>query len=87
MIPWQQYSGDDLDYQVDFTSPLAGDTIASAQVTGSDGITIDRVSNTDTAVLFWITGGQPGVSATVTCIAVTAGGRQLEAQPIIDILT
>ena len=64
-----------LDFVVDWTSWLAGDTLATATATIASGATITSQSNTTTAHTIWISGGTNGASYTVTCTITTAGGR------------
>lgn len=53
----------------------SGDSIASATVTVSDGITIDSQTNTSTAVTVWLSGGSEGTTYYLTCHIVTFMGR------------
>ena len=53
----------------------SGDSIASATVTVSDGITIDSQTNTSTAVTVWLSGGSEGTTYYLTCHIVTSMGR------------
>ena len=65
----------DLDYTVDWSLWLAGDTISTATVTVPTGLTLGTVSHTATAVTAWISGGTVGSSYTVEFEIVTTGGR------------
>lgn len=65
-----------LDYKWDWTAWLAGDTIASATVTGPDGITISDVSHDTTTVTAWVAGGTLKTRYGLVCHVVTAGGRE-----------
>ena len=65
----------DLDYGFDWAAWLAplGDTIASATVTASGGLTVSNVAYNATQVSCKVTGGTVGVEAVLTCVMVTAG--------------
>lgn len=67
-----------LDYAWDWTEWLAdsSDTISSATVTVSSGITKDTSSASSTAVVVWLSGGTAGQKYTATCHITTTGGRQ-----------
>jgi hypothetical protein len=64
-----------LDYSVDWTRWLNGDTIATSAWTVPAGLT--KVSDTSTtkAATVWLSGGTIGQSYTVTNRITTAGGR------------
>lgn len=65
-----------LDYQFDWSAWLDDtDSIASHDVTATDGITIDSTSATTTAVTVWLSGGTAGETYRVTCHIVTADAR------------
>ena len=65
----------DLDYTVNWTVWLAGDTISSATVTVPTGLTLGSSSFTDTAVTGWISGGTTGQQYVVEFSITTAAGR------------
>ncbi len=65
-----------LDYEWDWSSWLAGDTIASFTVTVPTGLTLDSSSATASAVTAWLSGGEDAASYPVTCHVVTAAGRE-----------
>lgn len=67
-----------LDYEVDWTDRLAGDTIATATWTFPAGITKDSQSETDTAARVWISGGTLGEDYEILCRITTAGGRTMD---------
>ena len=76
-----KYPDEVLDYAVDWTAKLAGDTIVSATVrAAASSLTISREGNTDTLQSFWLSGGTSGL-VILTCEVVTSGSRTL-AQPI-----
>ena len=65
-----------LDYTVDWTAWLAGDTISTLTVTAiTAGITVDSSSNTTTAATAWISGGTAGNNYDVRFHIVTAAER------------
>lgn len=64
-----------LDYQVDWTSWLAGDTIATVTWAVPASITQTLVTQTTTTATIWLAGGTIGTSATIVCHVTTAGGR------------
>jgi hypothetical protein len=55
-----------------------GDTISTFTVTADDGITVDdaTLTNANTSVTVWLTGGTVGESYDVTNHIVTAAGRE-----------
>lgn len=69
-----------LDYEWDWATWLAGDTIASHTIvidpTGDDALTLDSSSASTTAVTAWFSSGTVGTSYTATCHIVTAAGRE-----------
>ena len=64
-----------LDYRVDWTTWLNGDTISSSTFTVATGLTKDSQSNTTTAATVWLSGGTAGTRYLVTNRIVTAGNR------------
>ena len=67
-----------LDYQIDWSTWLDGDTISASSWTVPDGVVNDDDSNSDTAATIWLTGGTAGTEYEVVNRIVTAGGRQDE---------
>jgi len=67
-----------LDYQIDWTARLAGDTISTSDWDVEAGITMDSESNTDTTATIWISGGTVGETYTFTNHIVTAGARSMD---------
>lgn len=51
----------------------AGEKIAAHQIVADSGITVvsSEVTDNDTRVVVWLSGGTPGVSYTVTCRTTT----------------
>jgi hypothetical protein len=64
-----------LDYQIDWSTWLASDTIATSTWTAPTGITIASSSNTTTAATVWLSGGTAGVWYSLVNRIVTAGAR------------
>jgi len=64
-----------LDYQIDWTDWLAGDTISTSAWTVSAGLTKTSESNTPATARVWLSGGQAGSVYKATNRIVTAGGR------------
>ena len=69
-----------LDYQIDWTARLAGDTISTSDWDVEAGITMNSESNTTTTATIWISGGTSGEDYTFTNHIVTADGREEDAQ-------
>lgn len=64
-----------LDYAWDWSAWLPeGDQIASAVVTAT-GVTVDQQAHTPTTVTAWLSGGEPGRTASATCRVTTSQGR------------
>lgn len=69
-----------LDYRVDWTAWLNGDTISSstwivAEVAGAAGLVKSNEDNTATTTIVWLSGGTVNTRYRVTNRIVTAGGR------------
>lgn len=69
---------DVLDYTIDYSALLDGDTIASSVWSVDAGITIDSDTNTTTNATVWVSGGTSGNVYTFTNTITTAGGRTFE---------
>ena len=74
-----------IDYAVDWTLWLDGDTISSSIWTAATGITIDSNTNTITNSTVWLSGGTAGASYEVTNRVVTAGGRTDDRTILISV--
>lgn len=74
-----------LDYQIDWSSWLDGDTIATSTWKVPSGIIKDSDTNDDTTATIWLSGGTAGESYEVTNSIVTAGGRENDRTMIIPI--
>lgn len=64
-----------LDYMVDWTSWLDGDTITNSVWVVPDGITDEADTFTDTTATIWLSGGSLGSSYEVVNRITTAAGR------------
>lgn len=85
MLSWPQKDpSENLDYQIDFTKWLGGDTIQS-QVVTADGVTKGAVSESGGVVTVWLSGGQAGTTGRVTVTVTTVGGRTVERSASIYI--
>ena len=70
---------DVLDYQLDWTARLGGDTIStSTWLIASGDITIDSDSNTTTVTTVWLSGGTADTTVVVTNRIATSGGRTMD---------
>ncbi len=69
--------GEKLDYSMDWTAWLAGDTIAASSWTVPAGITqtTPDPSFTATTTTIWLAGGTVGKTYELTNTVTTAGGR------------
>lgn len=65
-----------LDYLIDWTAWLDGDTIATSTWTVETGLTKDSDSNTTTTTTIWVSGGTAGTNYEATNHIVTDGGRE-----------
>ena len=79
-----------LDYQLDWTLRLDGDTISSSDWTiaaddPTSGIVINSETNTTTHAKVWVSGGTIGKTAKITNRIVTAGGRTYDQSLLIKI--
>jgi hypothetical protein len=67
-----------LDYKFDWSDWLAsGETISTATITEESGITVDSDSLTDTntSVTVWLSGGTAGTMYDVACLITTSASR------------
>ena len=65
-----------LDYVIDWSDWLDGDTISTSTWTVPSGITKDSDTKTTTATTIWLSGGTVGTKYAVVNHIVTAGGRE-----------
>lgn len=66
----------------------SGETISTYTITAQSGITVDSDSLTDanTSVTVWLSGGTAGTRYTVACKIVTSAGRTDERTMIFDMV-
>lgn len=65
-----------LDYGLDWTAWLDGDTISTSTWTVPEGITKDSDTKDTTTTTIWLSGGTDGSSYELTNHIVTAAGRE-----------
>lgn len=65
-----------LDYQIDWSAWLDGDTISTSTWTVPSGITKDSDSASTTGVTIWLSGGTDGTDYELTNHIITAAGRE-----------
>lgn len=83
---WSKHPAEVLDYQIDFSARLDGDTITGVPtVTAGASIVVDRVSTESNVVTFWLSGGVSPATTSVACTVLTTGGRTFEHQVILQI--
>lgn len=73
-------SNEVLDYEVDWTERLSGDTISTSTFTliKAAGLVINSQSFTDTSSKVWLRDGTTGEKAQILCRITTAGGRTMD---------
>jgi hypothetical protein len=74
--PHQQDPQAKLDWEVDWTAWLDGDTIGTSSWVAAAGITKSAETNTSTAARVWLEGGVNGTDYEITNSIITAGGRK-----------
>lgn len=74
-----------LDYFFDWSAWLLTDTISSATVTASAGLTLESFTQTATSVTAWVSGGISGQPYEVTCKITTTSGRVAERSFILQV--
>lgn len=67
-----------LDYKVDWSAYLAGDTITTSTWTVDSGLTKGSTPFTASAAVVWLSGGTDYTTYKATNTIVTAGGRTAE---------
>lgn len=78
---------DVLDYDFDYSDWLAdrADTISTATITATTGVTVGSSTHTSGVVKVFISGGTDGQSYKITCTVVTTGGRTKQAEIVIKV--
>lgn len=76
-----------LDYAVNWTKRLAGDTILTSDFTllEASGLTIDQASFAGAVSQVWLRGGAPGV-AEILCTVTTQSGRTMDERVLLEVL-
>lgn len=75
-----------LEFTIDWTQRLAGDTIATSVIAIAAGaVTIAAQSNTTTSSSAFLEGGTPGETAVVTCEITTASGQTMDETVILPV--
>lgn len=69
---------DVLDYRVDWSSRLEGDTISTSTWIVPSGITQDSAVSDDSTSTIWLSGGTAGETYSLTNRVVTDGGRTMD---------
>lgn len=80
-------ASDVLDYSIDWSAALDGDTISTSTFTVQSGLTKGSTSNSTTRSTVWLSGGTAGVSYTVNCVITTAASRTLSRDVLIRVVT
>lgn len=88
MLRWPFKDPDEvLDYEIDWTARLNGDTIVSSVWTVPSGIVKDSDTFTITTTEIWLSSGVLGRNYAVQNRVVTAGGRTMDQSVNIKIKT
>lgn len=85
--PAKNPSPDEVDFAVDWTEHLGGDTIATSafSLTTAAGLTKNSESNTSTSAIVWLAGGTAGQTALLRNTITTNGGRTYYEDIILPI--
>ena len=76
MISWPFKDPNEvLDYEIDWSARLGGDTISSVTWTVPGGITKNSDTVSGDIAVIWLSGGTAGTSYDIGCRVVTTGGR------------
>lgn len=75
----------ELDYRLDWSAWLDGDTISTSTWSADTGITVTTSTSTTATATVWLAGGTLGQAYTVTNRVVTAGGRTDERSFLVVI--
>ena len=72
-----KFPDDFLDYEVDFTAWLAGDTIAGLPIfaVNQGSVVVSNILTANGIVVFWLAGGVSGENCVIDCEITTALGR------------
>lgn len=79
-LTWPAKDPDEvLDYEIDWTKRLDGDTITSEDFIVAEGdVVVDSSTSTDSTATVWLSGGTLDEQCLITCRVVTAGGRTMD---------
>lgn len=88
-LSWPSKDPDEtLDYSLNWSSALSGDTIVTSTWTISDSSLVENHStNSSTSATIWLEGGTTNSTYTVTNTIVTAAGRTFQQSVSIRILS
>ncbi len=81
-----QDPSDNLDYTIDWTDWLGGDTIVTSSWVVTAGLTEGANANTTTSATVWLTGGTAGTSYVATNTIITAAARTANRSFNIDVV-
>ena len=85
-LRWPNKDPDEvLDYEIDWTDRLAGDTISTSTWTVPAGITKDSDVKTDSTTTIWLSSGTLGATYQVLNRIVTTDGRTMDQTVSISI--
>jgi hypothetical protein len=87
-LRWPDKDPDEvLDYSVDWTNRLAGDTISTSawSLVTASGIVLGAASNTTTKTTTFLSAGTEGATAIIRNRVTTAGGRTMDETISINI--
>ena len=76
-----------LDYRVDWSARLDGDTIASSTWEVPTGLTKDSDTSDDDSTTIWLSGGTLGDNYTLVNRITTAGGRTFDQSVKLKVRT
>jgi len=76
-----------LDYSVDWSGPLAGDTIVTSTWMVPAGLTSGADNMTDSSTTIWLSGGTENASYELLNRITTAGGRTRDQTCLLKIKT
>jgi hypothetical protein len=86
MLTWPNKDPDEvLDYQINWTSRLDGDTISTSTWIIPDGIVGGDEDISGSTTILWLSGGTLGDRYTITNRITTAGGRTMDQSVKITI--
>jgi hypothetical protein len=86
-LRWPAKDPDELlDYSIDWTARLAGDTLSSVEWILPNELIEDHKSQSGAVATIWLGGGTLGIVHTVTCRVTTAAGRIMDQSALIKIM-